>query len=59
MKNPLTPAGIEPATFRFVVKHITRYMDIQIYEDPYRYSVQIRSNIHIIPSNETHILKWD
>ena len=21
MKNPLTPAGIEPATFRFVVQH--------------------------------------
>ena len=22
MKNPLTPAGIEPATFRFVAQHI-------------------------------------
>jgi len=22
MKNPLTPAGIEPATFRFVVQHL-------------------------------------
>jgi len=21
MKNPLTPAGIEPATFRFVAQH--------------------------------------
>jgi len=23
MKNPLTPAGIEPATFRFVAQHLT------------------------------------
>ena len=23
MKNPLTPAGIEPATFRFVAQHST------------------------------------
>jgi len=22
MKNPLTPAGIEPATYRFVVQHL-------------------------------------
>jgi len=22
MKNPLTPAGIEPATFQFVVQHL-------------------------------------
>jgi len=22
MKNPLTPAGIEPATFRFVAQHL-------------------------------------
>jgi len=22
MKNPLTPAGIEPATFRFVARHL-------------------------------------
>ena len=22
MKNPMTPAGIEPATFRFVVQHL-------------------------------------
>jgi len=24
MKNPLTPAGIEPATFRFVAQHLGR-----------------------------------
>jgi len=24
MKNPLTPAGIEPATSRFVAKHLNR-----------------------------------
>jgi len=22
MKNPLTPAGVEPATFRFVAQHL-------------------------------------
>jgi len=25
MKNPPTPAGIEPATFRFVVQHLNHY----------------------------------
>jgi len=24
MKNPLTPAGIEPGTFRFVAHHLNR-----------------------------------
>jgi len=24
MKNPLTPAGIEPATFRFVAEHLNQ-----------------------------------
>ena len=24
MRNPLTPAGIEPATFRFVAQHLNR-----------------------------------
>jgi len=24
MKNPLTPAGIEPAAFRFVAQHLNR-----------------------------------
>jgi len=25
MKNPLTPAGIEPATFRIVAQHLNRH----------------------------------
>ena len=25
MKNPLTPAGIETATFRFVAQHLNHY----------------------------------
>ena len=37
MKNPLTPAGIEPATFRFVAQHLNHcatapeQVDTQIY----------------------------
>jgi len=34
MKNPLTPAGIEPATFQFVAQHLIRgppYTHIYIY----------------------------
>jgi len=27
MKNPLTPAGIEPATFRFVAQYLNRAYD--------------------------------
>jgi len=25
MKNPMTPAGIEPATFQFVAQHLNHY----------------------------------
>ena len=25
MKNPLTPAGIEPATFRIVIQHLNHF----------------------------------
>ena len=37
MKNPMTPAGIEPATFRFVAQHLNHcatavpYIYIYIY----------------------------
>ena len=41
MKNPLTPAGIEPATFRFVAEHLNdratavplRYLVSRIFEN--------------------------
>jgi len=42
MKNPLTPAGVEPATFRFVAQHlnfataVTIYIYIYIYFKTYR-----------------------
>ena len=37
MKNPLTPGGIEPATFRFVAQHLnhcaTAVLHSPVYED--------------------------
>ena len=30
MKNPLTPAGIEPATFRFLAQHLNHRWEIII-----------------------------
>jgi len=30
LKNPLTPAGIEPATFRFVAQHFENGASVQI-----------------------------
>jgi len=32
MKNPLTPAGIEPATFRFVAKHLNHCYRLRLVE---------------------------
>ena len=31
MKNPLTPAGIEPATFRFVAQHLNHCATAVVY----------------------------
>jgi len=33
MKNPLTLAGIEPATIRFVTQHHTRVLTVKIQEN--------------------------
>jgi len=40
MKNPLTPAGIEPATFRFVAQRLNHYATAV----PRRYLLQIRNS---------------
>ena len=49
MKNPLTPAGIEPATFRFVAQHLNHcatavpripYLISLIYSVSYRVLVE-------------------
>jgi len=29
MKNPLTPAGIEPVTYRFVTQHSTPFPEVE------------------------------
>ena len=51
MKNPLKPAGIEPATFRIVAQHI---------QTTYRYKswrkfLQIKININIICFQLIHV----
>jgi len=33
MKDPLTPAGIEPATFRFVAQHLNHCATAVPYDD--------------------------
>ena len=33
MKNPLTPAGIDPATFRFVAQHLNHCATAEGYTD--------------------------
>jgi len=51
MKNPLTPAGIEPATFRFVAQHLNHgatavpYIRVYIYIYIYIYIYLIFSFI--------------
>jgi len=42
MKNPLTPAGIEPATFRFVAQHLNHCATAVHYNgDPNCYGTDI------------------
>jgi len=35
MKNPVTPSGIEPATFRFVAQHLNDYCRLPIGDGTY------------------------
>ena len=62
MKNPLTPAGIEPATFRFVAQHLNHcatavpyyYCNYYYYYYYYYYSV-----IQFLEPNRSFTLKMD
>ena len=46
MKNPLTPAGIEPATYRFVAQHLNHCATaVPIYTCVYIY-IQIREELN-------------
>ena len=46
-KNPLTPAGIEPATFRFVAQHLNHCTTAV----PYEISVSlVKYQLNILPS---------
>ena len=43
MKNPLTPAGIEPATFRFVAQHLNHCATAVPVPFPVQYIMSIMS----------------
>jgi len=54
MKNPLTPAGIEPATFRFVAQHLNHYATAvpnMIYRGGYMYIRCIYITINVLMSS--------
>jgi len=55
MKNPLTPAGIEPAAFRFVAQHLNHcattvpyYMDVQILYHGYVEYINLMELHHLL-----------
>ena len=53
MKNPLTPAGIEPATFRIVAQHLNHYATaskFDIVHNKIQNTLKTVSNyVHIVP----------
>jgi len=48
MKNPLTPAGIEPATFRIVAQHLNHCATAVPNLLSLRMEIQIHNNLHLI-----------
>jgi len=51
MKNPLTPAGIEPATFRFVAQHLNHCATAVPYSVIYTYFNQIFRSLSVLLHN--------
>jgi len=46
MKNPLTPAGIEPATFRFVAQLLNRCATLP--RSPFVFVLAIKNRIFVV-----------
>jgi len=50
MKNPLTPAGIEPATFRFVAQHLNHCATaVETFrgENKDQYNINCKSSVYL------------
>jgi len=54
MKNPLTPAGIEPATFRFVAQHLN--LTTVLPQSPGLHSTQLLSCVTLHYSKRPHLV---
>ena len=48
MKNPMTPAGIEPATFRFVAQHLNHCATAVPRSERVRYYKQMTIRINLL-----------
>ena len=57
MKNPLTPAGIEPATFRFVAQHLNHYATVVPKLTPYKLKFILKYTIIVNKIYTTDIKK--
>jgi len=57
MKDPLTPPGIEPATFRFLAQHLNHCASVALWNDEIHgtdrslHTVRIKKLIHILVVN--------
>ena len=58
MKNPLTPAGIEPATFQFVAQHLN-HCATAVPQHSYLSGSNITTKGYLLPSkNTTYIILY-
>jgi len=57
MKNPLTPAGIEPETFRFVTQHLNHCATaVGLTKRLLKHTLETESKCHCIHINATAAL---